>query len=454
MEQAARLKELIEFSRDIRVLYVEDDEQLRQDTTRLLSTFFKSIDTAVNGQDGLEKYQAGDYQIVISDLRMPVMDGIEMVREIKALNDDQIILITSAHDESQYLLQLISMGVNNFILKPLDIKKFLLVLEKTIELVRLRKVESEYKHELEETVKLRTQELSELNKELEQYNITLEQKVRERTQELNESLIEVEKANKKLMDSIEYAKAIQKSLLPNMDQVKKHLPDSFFIWMPRDVVGGDIFFSEFFEDSFLIGVLDCTGHGVPGAFMTMIATTGLQRITRDEEILDPAEILRRLNFIVKTALQQDTEYSLSDDGLDAAICFVNVKERILSFSGARLPLMVVNNGDTTVIKGDRQSIGYRKSDLDHTFTKQIISIEEGMSFYLYSDGIVDQVGGKRNFGFGHRRFMNLVKGTCNASFEEQQSRVIQEFYKYKGNNETRDDVTVIGFSIDQARVGD
>ncbi len=448
MENAVKLKELIEFSKHLRVLYVEDDEQLRKDTLRLLSTFFEHIEPAVNGQDGFEKFQSGDYEIVISDLRMPVMDGIEMVRKIRKVDDDQVILITSAHDESQYLLQLISMGVNNFILKPLDIKKFLIVLEKTIELVRLRKMESDYKKQLEDTVRQRTKELSELNKELGIYNETLEQKVTERTEELNRSLLEVERANTKLMDSIDYAKVIQRSLLPNMYQVKKHLPGSFFIWMPRDVVGGDIFFFEPFEDCFLIGIMDCTGHGVPGAFMTMIASTGLRRITKDEGCLDPAEILKRLNFIVKTSLQQDKEFGLSDDGLDAAICFVNTKERILSFSGARLPLVTVHNGDTTIIKGDRESIGYKKSDLDFNFTKKIIDIKEGMSFYLYSDGVIDQIGGEKNFGFGHRRFQKVIRESHSISFDLQQKKVMQEFELYKGNNETRDDVTIIGFSLD------
>ncbi len=445
MENADKLKELIEYSKHIDVLYVEDDDQLRQDTLRLLSTFFNHIEPAANGKEGLEKYKTGSYEIVISDLRMPEMDGIEMVRNIKELNDSQVILITSAHDESQYLLQLISMGVNNFILKPLDIKKFLLVLEKTIELVRLRQMETDYKKELEETVKQRTRELSELNKELEQYSLTLEQKVEERTAELNRSLAEVERANRKLMDSIDYATVIQRSLLPNMEVVQQNLPDSFFLWMPRDIVGGDIFFTEFFEDSFLIGVMDCTGHGVPGAFMTMIASTGLQQITRDEECLDPAEILKRLNFIVKTSLQQDTEFSMSDDGLDAAICFVNLKEKLLSFSGARLPLLTVHEGNAELIKGDRKSIGYRKSELDYEFSKRIIDIKNGMSFYLFSDGIIDQVGGDKNFGFGNKRFRGMVEEIHDLPFEQQQHYVLNEFNRYKGNNETRDDVTVIGF---------
>jgi phosphoserine phosphatase RsbU/P len=449
MEKADKLRELIEFSKDINVLYVEDDNHLREDTLRLLSTFFKKIDPAINGQDGLEKYQTGNYEIVISDLRMPVMDGIEMVKRIKEINDDQIILITSAHDESKYLLELISMGVNNFILKPLDIKRFLLVMEKTVELVRLRKMESDYKIELEETVKLRTKELHELNKELEEYNLTLEQKVVERTSELNRSLLDVEKANQKLVDSIEYAKIIQRSLLPNRTMVKEQLSESFFIWMPRDVVGGDIYFTEFLEDGFLIGIMDCTGHGVPGAFMTMIASTGLRRITHDEGCVDPAEILKRLNFVVKTSLQQDTEFGLSDDGLDAAICYVNKKDRTLRFSGARLPLITVQNGITKLIKGDRHSIGYKKSDLDFDFSEQILDIEPGMSFYLFSDGYIDQIGGQNNFGFGNRRFCSLVENTCHMTFESQNKKIIEEFNIYKGHNEIRDDITVIGFKVDE-----
>jgi len=187
------------------------------------------------------------------------------------------------------------------------------------------------------------------------------------------------------MASIRYAKVIQTSLLPNLDGSNIYLPDSFVIWKPKDVVGGDIFFKDLFTDpdscsGFIFAVIDCTGHGVPGAFMTMIASSGLRRIVKDQGCRNPADILKQLNFIVKTSLQQDKKDTLSDDGLDAAICFVElpaggdpsiVKQQLangncplisdcslkLTFAGARLPLYYVFDNELNVIKGDRQSIG-------------------------------------------------------------------------------------------------
>ncbi len=155
--------------------------------------------------------------------------------------------------------------------------------------------------------------LKEANQKLEEYNRTLEEKVQERTEELNKNLKEVEAANTKIMDSIRYAKVIQSSLLPNPETMKTYLPDSFLIWMPRDIVSGDFIFTHSFEDGFIIAVNDCTGHGAPGAFITIIAAFVLRKIIKDEGGHDPAHILKRLNHIVKTILQQDTEHALSID---------------------------------------------------------------------------------------------------------------------------------------------
>ncbi|MDM8522843.1 SpoIIE family protein phosphatase [Desulfococcaceae bacterium HSG8] len=261
-----------------------------------------------------------------------------------------------------------------------------------------------------------------------------------------------EAANEKIVDSLEYAQMIQKALLPNPEIIKTYLPDSFFLWMPRDIVGGDIFFTDTFEDGFVISVIDCTGHGVPGAFLTMIAYSALVRVIKDEACHDPAEVLKRLNFIVKTTLHQDTEETSSDDGLDAGLCFVNLKEKILTFAGAMIPLIYINDGKLNVIKGNKRSIGYRRSDLDADFTKHTISIRKEMRFYLASDGFHDQMGKneRSRFGrssFGNKRFKELLRENSNLPFRDQQAVLVEVFNKHKGNIERQDDVTVVGFSL-------
>ncbi len=282
---------------------------------------------------------------------------------------------------------------------------------------------------------------------------------------------ELEEADKKITDSLRYAALIQKSLLPNLDKVKKHLPESFFIWMPKDIVGGDVFHVDFFETGFIVAVIDCTGHGVPGALMSMIASSGMRKIISDEGCHDPAEILKKLNCFVKTSLRQDTgyaesddgmdmaqrkdgrrqhgRYAESDDGMDMALCHLNTQDRTLTFAGAKLPLIYVHNDELTVIKGDRQSIGYRKSDLNFRFHNHTIRIEEGMSFYMHTDGFVDQLGGERIRRFGNRRFRNLLKEICREPFENQCGLLMQAFEAHKGKNERQDDVTVLGFQLSQ-----
>ncbi len=301
-------------------------------------------------------------------------------------------------------------------------------------------------------------------KELEKYRKHLEETVEKRTAELKKALSEAciarkaaEEANKKITDSINYAKMIQRSLLANLDVVKTYLPDSFFIWEPRDIVGGDIFYTECFEDGFIVAVIDCTGHGVPGAFMTMIAVSALKRIVRDEGCRNPAEILKRLNVIVKTTLQQDKDYALSDDGMDAGIVWVTrtdiespafaARFSELTFAGARIPLYYVRSSGLTVIRGDKENIGYRRSDVNFDFTNHSVTVEKGMCFYMATDGFADQLGGDDRRRFGTSRLKNLLTEISGLPFEKQRSMLIQAFEEHRGENNRLDDMTAVGFGF-------
>ncbi|MCP4347325.1 MAG: response regulator [Desulfobacterales bacterium] len=270
--------------------------------------------------------------------------------------------------------------------------------------------------------------------------------------------------NEKITDSIEYARRIQASVLPNTDEIKTYLPDSLFLWLPKDIVGGDIYFAEQFEDGILIAVIDCTGHGVPGAFMSMIAASAMRRITISQGCHDPAEILKRMNLIVKTLLQQDRDYATSDDGMDMAVCFVEARgegnksahplplAHRLFFASAKLPLFYVSDGRVNMIKGDRQSIGYRRSDPDFEFTSHAVNVGKGMRFYMASDGFEDQLGKDEtsHFGFrkfGRKRFKNLLKEIADFPFEKQKEMLVQAFKAHKGETDRQDDVTVVGFKV-------
>ncbi len=299
--------------------------------------------------------------------------------------------------------------------------------------------------------------------ELKKYQEHLEEMVEKRTAELAAVLAETriareaaEQANKKITDSLNYAKLIQSSLLANMDVVKTYIPNSFFIWEPRDIVGGDIFFTEKLEDGFVVAVVDCTGHGVPGAFMTMIASSGLKKIIRDEGCHNPAEILKRLSYFVKTTLHQDTAYAVSDDGMDAGIVRVirtdiespafGLQASELTFAGAKIPLYYVHKGEVNVIAGDKKSIGYRRSDLDFSFSDRTARIEKGTAFYMATDGFADQLGADSR-RFGTRRFRELLKAIAHLPFEKQREIILEAFEAHRGKGPRQDDVTVAGFGF-------
>jgi PAS domain S-box-containing protein len=258
----------------------------------------------------------------------------------------------------------------------------------------------------------------------------------------------IESVNNKIMQSIQYAKLIQSSLLPNLDSVKTFLPKSFCLWQPRDVVGGDMLYLEQFEKDVLVAVLDCTGHSVPGALMTMVATTQLRRIIQGEGCHQPADILQRLNWLVKNSLQQDTEHARSDDGLDAAICLVKPQEQQLLFAGAKLPLYYLHQDQIKMIKGDKQNLGYKRSDVNFNFTTHTLSLENGMIFYLATDGFIDQLGGTKRLPLGNKRFQAWLLEHRQKPVAEQDVPLLKAFQEYQGENERQDDVTVVGFGVD------
>lgn len=274
---------------------------------------------------------------------------------------------------------------------------------------------------------------------------SLEEKVRKRTRELNESLSKVENANMLIMSSLNYAHKIQSSLLPALDRVDPDQVQGFVIWKPRDVVGGDIYHVEDLDGHMLVIVIDCTGHGVPGALMTMIASSGLKLIINGDREKNPAMILKKLNQFVKTSLGLDQDRSGTDDGLDAGVCCFDPGARRLTFAGARIPLYIMKNGEVRIVKADRQSLGYVSSDPNYTFANHTVDRVEDETFYLSTDGYMDQLGGSPSRRFGNKRFLNLLSTLYHMPFKEQKKLLLRTLASHKGNHDYTDDMTIAGF---------
>ncbi len=278
-----------------------------------------------------------------------------------------------------------------------------------------------------------------LHEELNSLYSELEMKVQIRTQELAE-------INKEVQDSIEYASTIQRSFLKNSVLIEKQFSEAFIIWEPRDKVGGDLYVYEESDEGILFGVVDCTGHSVPGGFMTMLAGSIIKKLST-EYFSNPAKLLSELNIAIKEQLNQNGKDSLSDDGLDMGLCFINKDRKILRFAGAKLDLIYFRNNEKYLIKSNKQSIGYNRSKKEYEYTNHEVDIDSSESFYLYSDGVTDQTGGDKNFPYGNKKFKNFLFDIQKSNMFEQKRLIIDNLLKYQNNNTRRDDITVIGFKI-------
>ncbi|KEA64669.1 Sensory box/GGDEF family protein [Marinobacterium lacunae] len=272
--------------------------------------------------------------------------------------------------------------------------------------------------------------------------------------ERKETERQLEAFNRKISDSIEYGSLIQTALLPEPDTLQAFFDTHFTVWQPKDVVGGDIFlFDPLRNDSeALLMVIDCTGHGVPGAFMTMLVKAVERGIVSDlraglQEV-HPAEILQRFNRTIRTLLRQDNPGSASNAGLDGAVLYFDKARDILRYAGAETPLFYFDQArELNVIKGDRQGIGYRSSDPHYVFTEHELSISSLHSLLVTTDGYIDQNGGNKGFPFGKRRLKELLIEYRDQPLSELNDVLLGRLADWQGQEERSDDVTLVGIGF-------
>lgn len=274
----------------------------------------------------------------------------------------------------------------------------------------------------------------------------LEQLVDQRTLALRQAHEQLADAHRQLMDSIEYAQLIQQSLLPCPEPLARALGEHFVIWKPRNVVGGDFYYVREDARGCLLLLADCTGHGVPGALMTMAVSAVLHYIAGELGIADPARLLQALNQRLRDALHQYEAGEGGENGLDAAVCWQASGERTLFFAGARLDLYYRDpGGETRRVRGDACDIGYRRSDPQTQFTNHQIELPPGRTCYLTSDGLLDQAGGAKGHGFGRRRFQQVLQDCGDQPLAAQRESLERALAEWQGDRPQRDDMTVIGF---------
>lgn len=295
------------------------------------------------------------------------------------------------------------------------------------------------------------QSLLVMRKNLQEYSEDMEQKVRERTAEITRQNEEIQKQSAQIAelydqvkDSILYAKRIQEAILPSKEEINTALKNSMVLFRPKDIVSGDFYWFSEKHDRAIIAAADCTGHGVPGALMSMIGSSLLNEIVNEKGIIEPAEILFALKQGVIKALNKHPSADQTKDGMDIAICSIPKVGNKIEFAGANNPLWMIRNGEILEHRGDRQPVGIYGDNLDTPYTNHEVEVLPGDTVYIFSDGYADQFGGPNGKKFKYSQFKKLLVDINEEPMVKQRDVLNTAIEQWMGEEEQIDDILIVG----------
>ena len=320
------------------------------------------------------------------------------------------------------------------------------------------------KSEKEEAQHLLLEELKEKSKMQEIANIALEQKVLERTAEIQLQKEVIEEKNKDITASITYALKIQEAILPREEELKTSLKEYFVFYKPRDIISGDFYWFSKKDNLIFIAAADCTGHGVPGALMSMLGNSFLNEIVNESNIYNPADILDLLRLkVIKTLRQRETN---TKDGMDIALCVINTQLREVNFAGAFNPVYITTSVNDNankdfdvhvnefipekylkIMSADRFPVGIVEGQQNNTFTNKKYHYHPGDCLYLFSDGLADQFGGAQGKKYKTKQLKDLLLIVSGYDMDDQLLNIRQDFENWKGAHEQVDDILMIGIKL-------
>ncbi len=271
-------------------------------------------------------------------------------------------------------------------------------------------------------------------------NRTIQRRVDEATEELSEALDTISA-------SIDYASNMQRAILPATSAIDDVLAEHFVLWEPQSVIGGDVYWLRPWGTGTLLLLGDCTGHGVPGAFMTMIATGALDRARSETPVGEVGSLMQRMHQIIQATQKHGAQNEQAQDGMELGICYFDGSEDSFEFCGARFSIFVASEAGVQEIKGGRKGIGYARVPAEQVYDTVRIPAAPGYAYYLTTDGFVDQVGGTDRRTFGKRRFAEALEGISGLAFSEQVSILQDTLTEYQGQEARLDDVAIIGFRL-------
>jgi serine phosphatase RsbU (regulator of sigma subunit) len=400
------------------ILYIDDEED---NLTVFHATFRRDfqIHLANSGKEGLEIMKEYDIQLVITDQRMPEMTGIEFLERIIPDYPDCIRMVLTGFSDVEAIIQAINKGrVYRYITKPWNKDELKITIDRALETYDLK------------------QQNKKLIEDLKDANQNLEQKVIERTKQ-------IEQQKREITDSIHYASRIQSALLPPNVDLDRYLPSYFILNKPRDIVSGDYYWVSCKDNKVIVAVADCTGHGVPGAFMSILGIAFLNEIINKTEIIIANEILNELRHHIIESLHQRGGEDETRDGIEMALCIVDFENNDLQYAGAFRPLYLIRHNELIELKGDNMPIGVYEDD-QTSFKNKELQFKENDIIYLFSDGFVDQLGGPDRKTFRSRRFKKLLVNNNHLPLNEQKALLEKTYDEWRQNIEQIDDIMVMG----------
>ena len=386
------------------ILIVDDNPKNLQILGNYLRNEGFKIEFALDGKSALDWIGRTEFDLILLDIMMPGMDGFEVCKILKSDPDNQKIpvIFLTAKVDTESIVNGFDLGAVDYVIKPFNQKELIARVRTQIEIKRGR-------------------------------------------DEIAGNLKEIEYKNKLIKYSIQYAHTIQAAVLKASVNGSDFFPEQFCLILPKDIVSGDFYWSHKINDKVLVGVFDCTGHGIPGAFMSMLGVTLLNETVIREKITEPHLILNRLREKIIEALGQKGVISEVKDGMDGSIISYDIKSKTLVYSGAFNPMYLIRDNKLIEFKGDRMTLSYQDNILD--FSHQEIKTEPNDLVYLFTDGFVDQFGGQEDKKFLRNQFKQVLLKIHKNPLAVQKEMLLDTYNFWKGNGEQVDDITVVGLKL-------
>ncbi len=351
--------------------------------------------------------------VILSDHSLPSFNSIEALRISRDYRPDIPFILVTGEVSEEFAVECMKAGVDDYILKS--------------SLIRLP---------------------SSIRTIFSKNDANREKKIIESLhRELQVAYQEIEEYNNSVKDSITYAKLIQEAMLPEKEILTGSFAHSFVIYRAKDIVSGDFYWFSQKDNKLLLAVADCTGHGVPGALMSMVGFGLLNEIVNVKGITQPDQILNKMNKGLRRALKQDVKENQQGDGMDMALCVIDTQKQLIEFSGANRHLLYFRKMEYELVKGNKHGIGGLYTDSNLEFTTHLISYRPGDIIYMYTDGYADQFGGKNKKRMMTRNLIKLLKYTLSFGIAEQEQLLIKWLENWQGPLEQTDDILLVGIQL-------